>query len=227
MEKTLKHLDLDCEQTYIYQLHLWYGRIASKLFEVLPKAKNLVHLSIRIDSRIIDGIFFADHWNEIAINCNQLKSLKLSLDCYEVPLIDDQMLSVLKQFKRLKRLEFEFNYKMFKGSNIYFRPIKDFKGLEGLTHLSIIYNDFYDYMLGDFEETKLTDIDIILPKLKYLKIEFLPFDASECTGQVLSRISTLETVELEIENPEIIPVIETQLIQNCKHFKKFNNLNEY
>ena len=126
------------------------------------------------------------------------------------------MISILKQFKQLKRLDLNLYFKDFEESFVEFHPFEELKGLNGLTHLSI---DIWEPSHNDFNETILTDIDINLPKLKYLEIECL-FIASEWTPQVLSRLSSLETIALRIRNREIGPQIERQLIKNCKHFKK-------
>ena len=107
-----------------------------------------------------------------------------------------------------------------------FHPIQDLKGLEGLTHLSLGIIQYPNFTHQYFKETILTDIDINLPKLKYLKID-CPFNASEWTAQLLTRLSNLQTIELKIENNSMIDIIKRQLIQNCKKFKKFIDNNDY
>ena len=90
-------------------------------------------------------------------------------------------------------------------------PSKEF---HGLTHFSFsVYSDD-----NSFDEKLLTEIDINLPKLRSLKID-CPFIASEWTPQMLSKLSNIETIELNIRNREFRPEIERQLIKNCKKFK--------
>ena len=209
--KTLKHLDISSHKTFD-------NIIDNKLLKIITKAKNLVHLNLDFWSVIKDKIFI-NYWIEIAINCKQIKSLKLLLRINENMRINKELLSILKQFKRLKRLDLHlFNFKNeFYKTVEDFHPFKDLKGLEGLTHFSFDWLDPKNLI----EETFLTDIDINFPKLKTLKFNN-PFVASEWTAQVLSRLSCLERIYLFIRNLEIETQIERQLIKNCKHFIKFN-----
>ena len=150
--------------------------------------------------------------NEIAINCKQIKSLNICLKQYESLRLND---GILKQFKQLKRLKIKF-WEIPNNPLNEFRPSQDLNGLQGLTHLNISVNDWPQ----NFNESILLDIDINLPKLQSFTINS-KFIASEWTALVLSRLSNVETIGLRIRNHEIIPEIERQLIQNCKHFKNF------
>ena len=160
-----------------------------------------------------------NYWKRIAINCKQIKSLKLNIGVDESLLINDSILSILKQYKRLKRLNLQLYHKHSEEPFFSIYPLKDFKGFEGLTHLSIAY----PLSTKTFYETILTDIDINFPKLQYFKI-CCPFRAGKWTPQVLSQLSDLQTIELAIKNEKTIPFIERHLIRYCKHFKKFNKL---
>ena len=162
-----------------------------------------------------------NYWKQIANNCKQIKSLRLRIEVNESLRINEELISILKQFKQLKRLKLDFSEDLEYDQLFEFYPFKDLKVLEGLTHLRIrglSYNIYYCI----FNEKILTDIDINFPKLKSLEID-CPFIASEWTSQVLSKLTSLQTIELEISNDEISPEIERQLIDNCKYFKHFYN----
>ena len=209
--KTLKHLDFSC-----YEIS--DNKSVKKLLKMISKTINLNHLGIDNKSAIIDKSL-TNYWNEIAINCKQLKSLKLHLHYYESLQLNREMFSILKE---LKRLELSFSEEVQPD----FKPIEDLVGFEKLTHLTIRVKR--DTIIEEFifEEKILTDIDIKFPKLKYLKFN-CPFNASQWTAQVLSKIANLETIELAIKNEEIGPPIERQLIKNCKHFKSFKILRNF
>ena len=206
ISKTLKHLDI----VYLQD----DKQSVTKLLQIISKSINLIHLGIENFFTITDNSLIY-YWNEIAINCKQLKSFKCRLNYNESLRLNEELVSILK---RLKRLDLEFSNV---GRNYFlkldnFRPIKDFNVLKGLTNLSIRCNK-------PFSETILTDIDIKLPKLKSLRI-ISPFTASEWTSQVLTKLTNLETIELKIKNLKIIPKIERQLILNCRKFKSLSIL---
>ena len=81
-------------------------------------------------------------WKQIAVNCSQLKSLKcyLNIDPNSGP-INDSLLSSLKQFKSLKRLNINFKYNNYNEIKDYIEmfSFKAFKGFEQLNHLSIVW----------------------------------------------------------------------------------------
>ena len=197
--KTLKYLDIRCTRFNDEES-------VKSLLKIISKTINLVHLSIDIWNYMLIDDSLIDYWTEIPINCKQLKSLKFRLNYKEILRFKEELFSL---FKRLKRLELFFTY--------HFQSFQLFKGLKkvyGLTHLTL-------YVCSDsFDDTLLTDIDINLPKLKSLKIRS-PLIASEWTAQILTRLTNLEKVQLNIVNKEIGPEIERQLIQNCKKFKNF------
>ena len=206
--KTLKYLNIKSYRTNKYNSH-------KRLLKSIRIANNLIHLSFDFKFSFSDEIL-TKFWKQIAINCKQIKSLRLHLEVNESLRINDEILSILKQFKQLKRLVLKLSYKEFDLPNVDFHPFKDLKGFEGLTHFSI---RLFFIRKKTFKESLLTDIDINLPKLKTLKIG-CPFIASEWTAQVLSRLTSLKTLELNLINREIRPLIERQLTKNCKYLKK-------
>ena len=221
--KTLKHLDI------VSRYPINDKERTKRLLKTIKKSKDLIHLGIDIEFGINEESF-TDYWKQIAINCKQIKSLKLRLKNTESLRINDSMLSILKQFKRLKRLYLKLHFEDEDESDIHFHPFQDLKGLQGLTHLTIRVMVYRNHPNGrslssrnqNFNEKILTDIDINLPKLQYLNIEFR-FNANEWTAQVLSRLISLQTIYVYIRNVEIVPQIERQLFLNCKHFNRFRN----
>ena len=69
------------------------------------------------------------------------------------------MISILEEFKGLKRLELGVEEELEFEQLFEFYPFKDLKLLEGLTHLSI-RGLSYDTYYCIFNENILTDIDI-------------------------------------------------------------------
>ena len=212
---TLKYLDINIKYININSCKINKKENVEMLLKIITISKNLIHLGIEINFELFDESFI-DYWNEIAINCKQIKSLKLYFLVKQNMRLNDEILSILKQFKRLKRLDLRLYY-ISLSERVSYYPIKYFNGFEGLTHFSFELGYFHNPMV----ETFLEDIDIIFPKLEYFTINY-PFIASEWTAQMLSKISSLKTIELRIENFKIIPQIERQLTNNCKHFSKFS-----
>ena len=215
--KTLKHLEIN-------RFRGNSKEDIEMLLKIITKSINLVHLSL--DFGFLINQKFANYWKEIAINCKQIKSLKikpkikenlrLREEVEENRQLNDEIVSVLKQFNGLKRLDLEIMDTDYPDDQLD-QFITDLKHLNGLTHLRLNFR-FYCYHI--FNEKILTDIDINFPKLKYFVFN-RPFIASEWTAQVFSRLSCLESIYLPISNKEMRPEIERQLIKNCKHLKRF------
>ena len=157
--KTLKYLDIYFEEKIDDE------QSAIKLLEIITKSKNLVHLNIYFEININEQIFI-NCLNGISINCQQIKSLKLSLEVNESLRLNDELLSILQKFKQLKRLDLHLIYRGL-NETIQYHPIEDFLEFNGLTHLTL--NIFVAFVELIPNEEILTDIDINLPKLKYLK----------------------------------------------------------
>ena len=206
-EKTLKHLWITSEEIYDKES-------AEKLLKIIAKSTNLVNLGIA-GEKIYSDESLAHYWQQIAINCKQIKSLRISFYSKVNLRINDSMLSILKLFNGLKRLEIFFK-RIHRPNEKPYQVIQDLKGLQGLTHLCICAKP------NSFKETILIDIDINLPELKSLTI-YGWFTPTIKTAQYLCKLSSLETIKCGIRNKKIIPEIERHLIQNCKHFKNFMN----
>ena len=205
--KTLKHLD-------IYAVEIDDKEYERKLLKIITKSINLVHLGLVLSHGMTDNSF-TNYWTQIAIKCKQIKSLETNLRYNERMRLNEN----ISKFKSIKRLDLSLNG-ISSTDDQHFHIIQNLTNLKQLTHLSLC--ERFDLSInGTIDETILTDIDINFPKLQSLTI-VCRFIASEWTPQILSRISSLETIELDIENREMKPEIEKQLIQNCKKFKRFN-----
>ena len=95
--KILKHLDIGCDENID-------KKSIERVLKVITKSVNLFHLGIESEFDITDKSL-TNYWNEIAINCKQLRSLSIGFLKNEGLLINGGMLSILKKFKQLKRLK--------------------------------------------------------------------------------------------------------------------------
>ena len=206
--KTLKYLEVFC--AFNGNEDDMNKKSSQRFLKIIKKSVNLVHFSTSLG--MFDKYLTQD-WAQIANNCKQLKSLKVCLEFNRSLQLNNEILSTLRGLKRLEVLLIDRS-----------RPrndiIKDLSVYHELTHLSI--KSLY-YCLTPFEESMLSEIDINFPKLKSLTI-YCPFIASQRTAQILTGLSSLETIDLDVENEEIIPEIKRQLIQNCKKFKSFKTI---
>ena len=205
--KTLKYLEINF-------LGIDDKEYERKLLKIITKSINLVHLEVNLSHGISDNSF-TNYWTQIAIKCKKIKSLKTDLRYNERMRLNEN----ISKFKSIKRLDLKL-YGISSTDDQHFHIIQNLTNLKQLTHLSLC--ERFDHTInGTIDETILTDIEINFPKLQSLTI-VCRFIASEWTPQTLSRISSLETIALNIENREMKPEIERQLIQNCKKFKRFN-----
>ena len=188
-------------------------RLTSLLF-------NLIDLSFKTSYFGFNEEVLAEEVTQLALICKQLKSIECSivLRISKFTTIRE-LLSPLRQFKQLRRLKINFtgdNHDNFDNSSKLFDSFEAFEGFEDLTHLTVcmLYNS--DYLA--FPESILKDIDINLPKLQYLCLNFT-LEATKWTADILCRLTRLQTIELNIENELLGPQFVSQLQQKCKKFK--------
>ena len=62
-------------------------------------------------------------------------------------------------------------------------------------------------------------IDIYLPKLRVLCLNYHKIDATEQTADSLSQLSTLESLELGVNNNSIRDLIVDKVMKNCTKIK--------
>ena len=164
---------------------------------------------------------------QIANNCQNLKSIDIRFIDLNENLDIRQLLSHLKAFPALKRLHLWFKCDI--------TPITDnidvnqlfsfelFKGFSNITHLTIILETLGPFRRQTLKESIFKDIDINLPKLQYLKI-LIEFDTNpegvKQMADILSRLSRLETLKLKFRKGIDFKPIEEQIIKKCRKIRK-------
>ena len=187
----------------------------NELLEFISKLKHLIDFSFK--SYDENNKLFCDSLKRMANKCQKLKSFECSLCMTEnSDLI--QMLSSIKAFPALKRLNLNlkeyFRKKVVKDSFSF----EAFKGLSNITHLTLNFN------FVKFKEMTFKDIDINLPNLQYLLI-YIEFDSNreEVTemADILSRLSKLKTLKLRISSYLNNNEIEVIFREKCKKLQTF------
>ena len=236
-EKFLDQLEVfvDRNKTLIKQLILEDFRFednnkCKQLLNIISKLTNLVHLTFdNLGTFKLNDKLFVNNWKQIAVNCSQLKSLEFDvmIDPNDGP-INDILLSSFKQFKSLKRLFIiwdNFDDPLLEDYIKSF-SFKAFKGFEGLTHLAIVLPEKWSTDNPEIDETILTDIDINLPNLQFLRLDSDKINATELTADILSRLLKLKTIEFCVKE-SVQPLIENKLI-NCNKIENISfNRNEW
>ena len=194
-----------------------------RLLRLTSLLSNLIHLSFKTF-----GLFgfneevLAEEVTQLALNCKQLKSIEcfIVLRMSKFTTIQD-LLSPLRQFKQLRRLKINFIVdkvpgfpENFKKSLQLFNSFEAFEGFEDLTHLTVCMTNNSE----SFPESILKDIDIYLPKLQYLCLDF-QLKATKWSADILCRLTRLQTTELNIESELLGPNFVSQLQQKCKKIK--------
>ena len=198
------------------QIEKFYFSFNSDLDSILgqiSKLKNLVDLRLWNQSW---KPILPNGFEILATNCPLIKSI--SLFRFDIPKVSE-LLSVLKQFKQLKRLELSLSKRSF-SSDLF----KAFTGFENLTHLTLVCKTNNQPL----DDTFLTDIDIFLPNLRYLDID-KGFTPTEHTIDILSRLSRLETLILKISNfPVHFPQsLTAKLLKTCKYIRTIQLIDVY
>ena len=118
--------------------------------------------------------------------------------------------------KQLKRLTLDLQYKDKKESKKEINSLfsfNAFEGINGLTHLSINF-PYY----STIDERVLTNIDINLPNLQLLRINSqikTDLNGYEVITDRLSRLSNLQTIDIDVRKKSIEEMFKTKLIKNC------------
>ena len=199
-----------------FDLILWTETDEAKIrvLNIISDLSNLVELKPRIDLDFNDKPI-AKHLTQIANKCQKLKNIgiyfiMISKNCEDI----NDVLTLLRQFKRLRRLEVSFYNSDDSKESIELFSFKVFKGLENITHLSI---EFFR-ISEPLSETILTDIDINFPKLQDFTFDN-DLDVTDWTVDILSRLSNLQKVDFKIS--ENADQFESKLIEKCR--KNTNN----
>ena len=193
--------------------------ILNSMLDLISDLNNLIELKIWTKYCINEKLFSIS-LERIASNCGQLKSFGCNwiIDKNNY-LIVSQILSPLRDFKRLKRLELRLRYdRSLNLTNVEMFSFKAFEGFPNITHLTL----FVPY-ISSVNEMFLTDICINLPELQFLNIS-KRLEASKLTANILSRLSRLEVLQLRITDPSVRDFIKSELSKNCKKFKSLQSL---
>ena len=169
-------------------------------YKPLKNISNLKHLiHFKIQNQTDKSNKFCGLLKQMANICENLKSINC---CFHINQNSDlrEFLFQLKAFP-LKRLNLRLraNKKIRRKNNIDVNKLFSFElfeGLSNITHLSLCFDQTLD-------ESILKDIDINLPNIQYLEIEYRFFTTPEGVTQmadILSRLSRLETLKLKFKS---------------------------
>ena len=195
-----------CLTHFTIFLYIYDSKSEDAILRHMTALDQLVYLKMihPVNNQLING------FRQLSIKCLKLKSLSIQSFGGSSALIWSFVTQV-KRFKRLERLGFEFFLEIYKD----FKPFNEyFKGMESLTHLRD------NFMFGNhIENDLLKDIDICLPKLRVLCLRNFSLKVSEQTIDSLGRLSTLQSLELNVNNIFIRESIVNKVEKNCKNIK--------
>ena len=191
-----------------------------KSLKNISNLKHLIHFKICNQFTYIDNKFY-EILKQMANNCQNLKNIECSFMINDYKLEIKQLLSQLRAFPALKRLNLSLNLQNNEEENNFDDQIFSFelfKGFSNITHLSLHFD--YTYL----KESTLKEIDINLPKLQYLviknKFDTTPEGVTQMAN-ILSRLSRLETLKLffifEVEVKPIEEPITEKVQKNQKN----------
>ena len=227
--KSIKYLKFN----YTGYKHVDYFKRFLRLTSLLP---NLIHLRFKTINFGFNEEVISEEITQLALNCKHLKSIEccIVLRMSKFTTIRE-LLTPLRQFKQLRRLELYFfgdDFMMNPGSSHQklrktldlFDSFEAFEGFEDLTHLTVCLKVPKNYS-KPFPESILKDIDINLPKLQYLSLYF-DLKASEWTADILCRLTRLQTLELNMRDFDLLydysiePNFVSELQPKCKKTQK-------
>ena len=213
---TITHLSI------IHHSGLWEDMEENiyRLVEMIKRAKILTHLTLIWD--INQGFYFEIYkiyLRQLAEECTHLKCLQIQ---YQFDSFEDRgefyvdLISPLDYFKGLKRLGMCFR----RGCHSqYLFPNSSFHVFKELYHLIIRF----ETGLETLNEEIFEDIDTCLPNLRSLTV-LNRIEATEWLGDILSRITSLVSLDINVRNESIMSYIERKLIANCKRFKRLKRI---
>ena len=185
-------------------------------FPFISNLKNLIHFWFD-NSSAENNKLFCDSLKRMANKCQKLKSIKTTFHITDSSDMR-QLLSPFEAFPALKRLYLTFNCQDFEGLDLNeFISFEAFKGLSNITHLTLHFEDNWN----DIKANTLTDIDINLPKLQYLKFREIDATPEEVTqmADILSRLSRLQTLKLDFSEGIDFNEIEVKIRENCRKIR--------
>ena len=212
---TLRHLNL--------YIHSSDENAIYKPLKNISNLKHLIHFGFDKDFGENNKQFY-ELLKQMAKNCKNLKSVDCRLN------INDQNSDIkhfwpqLKAFQALKRFNLWLNFINNEEEeddldvNQLF-SFELFKNFSNITHLNL----FFSFKKHFLKESILKDIDINLPKLQYLKItnifETTPEGVTQM-GDILSRLSRLQTIQLRFRSGVDLKPIKEQITKKCTKIKE-------
>ena len=186
------------------------GNSVFNAFQGSTVLQNLIELNMWTngDQR---AVFVVNCLKQMAINFPNLKRIVFSADMVLENISDiEQLMSSLKAFPHLKRLDFRLKFMTFLKFDAIF-SLKSFP--EQLTHLGLFFRIPYKLKVSH-----LKDLEIHLPKLQYLFIKNQIIADEEGVTQmaeILSRLPRLESINLEFDSEVNCQPIREKIIEKC------------
>ena len=183
----------------------------SVAFDHISKLQNLVEFGFYnydgFDYKVlINGLI------QMSRNCPHLKMIGLRFGFNESNKSKiDYLFSSLRRFKQLRKLRlslFNDNNDM-KTQFLELFSCSALKGLEKLTYFYLRLNTVA------IDEKILTDIDVNLPNLQYLRLDHA-INHTEWSADILSRLTKLQSIYFSPKNESFRKLMEEKLIQNCR-----------
>ena len=203
-----------------FSVNFWSGNenAISKSLKNISNLKHLIHFAFHMFGE--NNNIFYSLLKQMANNCQNLKSIECNFNIEQNSDIR-QLLSQMITFPALKRLKLRFDLIYNEGEdNIEFSvfSFELFKGFSNITHLSLYINRRLT-----LKESILKDIDINLPNLQYLEIDY-PFDTTPegvtQMADILSRLSRLQTIRFIFFFGINFKPFEEQITKNCRKIRK-------
>ena len=202
ISKSLTHLTID--------LVLSDDIVLEFLFKQISRLTHLIELKVNMRYKVAD-IWLIDALKQIAINCQNLKSLtfgRIDTEFSET----ESIFNELKNFKRLQRLSIN-NIKYDSGIELILNNC--LKQMKDLTHFKLTFYKTTDFQI---EETLLSDLNQYIPKLRNLVLRN-KMQVSIGMADILSRLSYLESIEMNVTDQLTASIIETKIMEKCKRIK--------
>ena len=196
-----------------------YSEDENAIYESLKnisKLKHLIHFDFDFRFANNNNRFYG-LLKQMSKNCRNLKSIISGFNINDQNSDIRELLSQLKAFPALKRLNLWLDLDNNIEVNQFF-SFELFKGFSNITHLTLGFGGTHI-----LKESILSDIDINLPKLQYLEIiNIFDISSEEVTkmAEILSRLSRLETLKLEFKSGVDFKPIEDKMTEKCRKIKE-------
>jgi hypothetical protein len=183
------------------------------MLQNISKLKNLEKLDLILQLGAIYRQIFAQNFKQIAIECNQIRSLRLNIKSNDfLSKYGLEVLNTLQFFQNLNFLTFNYWNKKEENFKMSCKTLKDCKQL---THLVIAIREVND----NFFE----DIDKHLPQIKYLDIT-VDNRITDKAMNSLSKLKKLQTLLIHTVYGNIRFVTDLGLIHVINNCSQINSI---